>query len=79
MKIAQHIQLQKTFHSTNRGNVKFTIMRIDCLYRVNSSMPGNKPEYYREYRQARDHFHAILDTELPRLKDRKLVATLHDR
>ncbi len=79
MKIAEHIQLQKTYHSSNKGNVKFTIMRIDSLFRVGSSMPGNKPEYYSEYREARDYFCAILDTELPRLHNRKLVATLHSR
>ena len=79
MNIAEHIQLQKTYHSSNKGNVKFTIMRIDSLLRVTSSMPGNKPVYYREYREARDHFHSLLDTELPRLKDCNLVATIHDR
>ncbi len=79
MKIAKHIQLQKTYHSSNKGNVKFTIMRIDLLFRVDTSMPGNKSEYYREYREARDQFHSLLDTNIPRLVNPKLVATIHDR
>lgn len=79
MKIAEHIQLQKTYHSSNKGNVKFTIMRIDSLFRVGSSMTGVKTEYHREYRSAREYFSTLLDMNIPRLVKPKLVATIHDR